>query len=310
MNLYTKLRLPILGVALFLLSLPLTAQNNKHQQNKNRQKVAAKSDTAVVEPVTPLASDSLQAIVDSLRGELETVNKRCDSLQQANDRAKQEFDSILDPYLTYVLNYSSILLYHRYNSRVETIADLMNTVPDEIKQREWEKMLTKAKALVKASDTSVDLGRRILTFVESVPRDETIAQDVRAVLSRVPKDKRQQYSLTDEAIALIDALPISISEGSRKNAYDHVRELLTAYQGANEEIRGTLQRIQEDPNNNIKISQSWQGYINQIKSTSYYKTYYGNSWNIPYLDNIIKEAIARLQNASKPVDFQDLIEKL
>ena len=113
-------------------------------------------------------------------------------------------------------------------------------------------MLAQAKKMIQSSNVSQDMRNRVFHMLESVPQDEQSANDIREVLSRVPDDIQAEYSLTHQAISLIDAMPKSITE--KDDRYAIVRELLVAYPAANNEVKNTLQAIQEHPDNSINIS--------------------------------------------------------
>jgi hypothetical protein len=148
----------------------------------------------------------------------------------------------------------------------------------------------------------------VFRLLGEVSQDTAIANDIRNVLTNVPDDLHLELNLTQQAISLIDAMPKSITENN--DLYATIRELLVTYPIANEEIKNVLTSIQGDQNNSINISDKRQAFINRIKSTDYYKRYYTKPWNIPYLNSIITQAVARLQNATSHVDFQDLIDEL
>lgn len=256
-------------------------------------------------------ADSLQHIIDSLQAKMTSMSLLIGSQQLELERLRNEADS-LRKYgncdMSYVLNYGNALLYRKYTARAEDIAILLANAPDSLRQKDWDLMLAQAKKMIQSSNVSQDMRNRVFHMLESVPQDEQSANDIREVLSRVPDDIQAEYSLTHQAISLIDAMPKSITE--KDDRYAIVRELLVEYPAANNEVKNTLQAIQEHPDNSINISDKWPVFVKQIKSMQYYKQYYGSSWNIPYLNNIIDQALSRLQNATSHVDLDDLVKRL
>ena len=254
-------------------------------------------------------ADSLQFVIDSLQNALREMEARCDKQQRELQRLRAGTDTpeqICD--MSYVMNYGNALLFRRYSARVEDIANLLISVPDSLKQKDRDQMLDQARRMIEASNVSQDIRMRVKELLEETPRYEQFSEDIREVLRNVPAEAQYEYNLTQHAIDLIDAMPKTVTDSDDR--YSIVRELLVAYKSSNEEIKGVLQSIQNDPDNSINISDRWPTFVNQIKATQYYKRYYGKPWTIPYLNSIIDEALARLQNAQKHVDLRDLINNL
>lgn len=255
--------------------------------------------------------DSLQRVIDSLQNAIVNMEVQNREQRQAFERLRAEADSLRQYCscdMTYVLNYGNALLYRKCNARVEDIANLLAVAPDSLKQKDWEQTMTLARKMVQASNVSQDIRNRVFELLESVPQSELFAEDIREVLRNVPAGMRLEQNLTEQAISLIDAMPRSVTESD--NRYAIVRELLEAYPSASEEVKTVLQSVQNHPDNSINIADSRQTFVNMIKSTQYYKRYYGKPWTIPYLNTVINEAITRLQNATSRVNLDDLIQQL
>lgn len=298
----TMLRFSVIGILLCLFVCPLSAQ-------KNKEKAENKSSKAPME--LTVNADSLQQIIDSLQNTLREMETRYNAQQQELQRLRGKTDgSNKDGNcdMSYLLNYGNALLFRSYTARVEDIANLLASASNRVKQEDWDQMLSQARRMVEASNVSQELRMRVMRLLEQTPQYDQYREDIREVLRNVPAEAQLEYNLTQHAIRLIDALPKTVTDSD--NRYAIIKELLEAYGPANEEIKGVLQAIQNDPDNSIRISDKWPAFVNRIKSTQYYKRYYGKSWSIPYLNRIIDQAIARLNNAQRHVDLQDLIYSL
>lgn len=295
------LRIVAFGLVLCLAVCPLSAQKNKKSAEKN----SAKRNTMTLTSNT----DSLQFVIDSLQNALREMEVRCDQQQQELQRLRAGAGSPeQDCDMSYVMNYGNALLFRRYSARVEDIANLLISVPDSLKQKDRDQMLDQARRMIEASNVSQDIRKRVKELLEETPRYEQFSEDIREVLRNVPAEAQYEYNLTQHAIDLIDAMPKTVTDSDDR--YAIVRELLVAYKSSNEEIKSVLQSIQNDPDNSINISDRWPAFVNKIKATQYYKRYYGKPWTIPYLNGIIDQALARLQNAQKHVDLRELINSL
>ena len=302
MKISDTLRFVVFSIMLIFSVYPLSAQRAKNIQEKK----PTSQETVAVQAVN---ADSLQHVIDSLQNALQEMESRYEAQQQALQHLRDEADSLRNGCdMSYLLNYGNALLYRKYSARVEDVAILLSAAPDSLKQKDWDQMLDQARRMIQSSKVTQDMRTRVFHLLESVPQSEQFAEDIREVLRNVPADAQIEYTLTRHAIDLIDALPKNVTDSN--NRYAIVKNLLEEYQTANEEIKNVLLSIQNHPDNNINISEKWPAFEKQIKNTQYYKHYYDKSWNIPYLNSIIDQALARLQNATKRVDLKDLIDNL
>lgn len=91
-----------------------------------------------------------------------------------------------------------------------------------------------------------------------------------------------------------------------------ILELLKNYKPAYMEFQSILQAAQrdQDRNNPFSVDDYKARYKSRIESMPYYIRYYNESWNIRYLNERIKDALARIKahSSEKPADFSDLID--
>lgn len=91
-----------------------------------------------------------------------------------------------------------------------------------------------------------------------------------------------------------------------------ILELLKNYKSAYWDFQSILVSAQQDPDRTdvFCVPEYKEKYLSRIKSMSYYRQYYNESWNIRYLNERIKMSIDRLNAHSdeKPADFSDLID--
>ena len=296
---------------LFCILLLLSASSLSAQGKKDKKVQVADNSEVSLSDSCKTVTDSLLRVVDSLRKTLEMREQQNGKLQLALHSSEAKADSlknVADSYLTFVLNYGNSLLYRKYSARAEDIATLLAAAPDDLKQKDWESMLALAKTMIQSSDVTEDMRTHVFHLLESVPRNEQYANDIREVLQNVPPEVQSRYSLSRQAVSLIDAMPKTVTDSDDR--FSIVRGLLLEYKTANEEIKKVLRDIQNHPDNSINISDAWPGFERQIKNTAYYKRYYGAAWSIPYLNSIIDQALSRLHGATKRVDFDDLIGNL
>ena len=309
---------PLLLLLLFCLAVcQLMAQSEK--KNKKTDKF-----TETVEVGTERAdlSDSLvsvigyqQHVIDSLNNMVQ-VNANMIKLMKEREAALlNENDSlhkVVNDLYIYVLNYGNALLYRRYNARVEDVLGMLLMMPDTLRHADRAQMLAEARAMIAASDVpSQDIRNRVYSLLQSLPPetfDMQTNKDIQDVLSNV-KDYPLEYNVVQHAISLIDALPKDITANDTR--YDLVRTLLSVYKESNDEIKTTLMSIQNsEKNSGVFIEESWPMFVKQLKNTDYYEKYYNQSWTIRYLNDVIDEALQRMQNAKNRVDLEDLIGKL
>lgn len=91
-----------------------------------------------------------------------------------------------------------------------------------------------------------------------------------------------------------------------------ILELLKNYKSAYMEFQSILQAAQRDldRNNPFSVDDYKARYKSRIESMPYYIRYYNESWNIRYLNERIKDALARIEahSSEKPANFSDLID--
>ena len=91
-----------------------------------------------------------------------------------------------------------------------------------------------------------------------------------------------------------------------------ILELLKSYKSAYMEFQSIILDAQRDPDRDNPFSavDYKNRYKSRIESMPYYVRYYHQSWNIRYLNERIKDALARIEahSATKPADFSDLID--
>lgn len=317
---------------LFLILLLVFSSCQLMAQKDNNKKNANKSGAIVGRIDTLCHADSLQRVIDGLQLVINSQQRLSDSLSQVirgtdeqlqiqkqkeaalltvNDSLKKV---IYDQY-AYLLNYSVSLLYKRYNSRVDDIERMLRGVPDSLKRADREQLLADAKAMIDASNApSQDMRNRVFGLLRTLPPetlDEQTKKDIQTVLSNVGENY-PQYNPVQHALAMLEALPKDIAASD--NNYDVVRNLLSVYKASNDEIKETLENIQNNGKNiGAFIEDSWPNFVKQLKNTNYYKIYYSkdsHAWTIRYLNDVIDEALQRLQNAKSRVNLEDLIKKL
>ena len=221
----------------------------------------------------------LENDIDTLTLKRSTINKRRSEFEALTEQIKENEEQLKA--VTDSLNLIDSL-------RKEIAAwenNLQNIRSDREKAVVYLKLLTDRKGLL---DTCV-----IRTALDALkkPYDE---ENVQGCL--------QQFKLMHSDLQLqLAELPVLLKQ--YRDFYDSYRGLLIDLQYDEYRTELTLKEA---------YANKW---IGKIKSQSYYKTYYGKGWSIPYLDAKYKELMSRLeknkkvQKTTQLADFMDLIHE-
>lgn len=251
---------------------------------------------------------------DSLCSSLSLLNHKLNDLQAQNDslisileKQKVENKKLSDEIANfsethkYILNYGNAMLFRKYNARIDDIIRWLDAIPNEAKQKDIQEMLDEIDVMIKAS-TVPEQDLRVLVWEKIAPHlnnDDLLMENFRKVFAGIPDDVEwAKYNLVKHAETFIDNVSKEIKASDSR--YDIIKDLLANYKGFNDEIYSVLVNINTDPdNNNSRMNPKVKdNYISKIKNTNYYKNYYTANFNIPFLNDIIDEAINLIQKSN------------
>ncbi|MBQ6277828.1 MAG: hypothetical protein IJK62_14120 [Bacteroidales bacterium] len=241
--------------------------------------------------------------------ELKSYNSKLISQHKSDSANISEFAN------KFILKYAYQLLKNKYSDRVEEVMEAIKALPDSVRYVDnRKKHLIDWVNFAANKDKTIKMEiERTMEILSHIPEYETRNTDVDYVDGVIRRSvavmsNKEKQDLTDigDAIAVISKYA---SESDKKNNY---LCLLGAYKDANEEIKSILTEIQNDRNNNISDYQTYRNhYIQRVKNSQYYKTYYKHDWRIMYLDGIYDEVLQRLGNKDLGrVNFDDILNKL
>ena len=241
--------------------------------------------------------------------ELKSCNSKLISQHKSDSANISEFAN------KFILKYAYQLLKNKYSDRVEEVMEAIKALPDTVRYVDnRKKHLIDWVNFAANKDKTIKMEiERTMEILSHIPEYETRNTDVdyvdgvirRSVAVMSNKEKQDVTDIGD-AIAVISKYA---SESDKKNNY---LRLLGAYKDANEEIKSILTEIQNDRNNNMSDYQTYRSrYIQKVKNSQYYKTYYKHDWRIMYLDGIYDEVLTRLGDSNlSRINFDDIIKKL
>lgn len=241
--------------------------------------------------------------------ELKSCNSKLISQHKSDSANISEFAN------KFILKYAYQLLKNKYSDRVEEVMEAIKALPDTVRYVDnRKKHLIDWVNFAANKDKTIKMEiERTMEILSHIPEYETRNTDVDYVDGVIRRSvavmsNKEKQDLTDigDAIAVISKYA---SESDKKNNY---LRLLGAYKDANEEIKSILTEIQNDRNNNMSDYQTYRSrYIQKVKNSQYYKTYYKHDWRIMYLDGIYDEVLTRLGDSNlSRINFDDIIKKL
>lgn len=213
----------------------------------------------------------------------------------------------------YILNYGCALLFRKYTSRAEDISRWIESVSSEAKKKDIQTLMQEARTMIQSSNVSQDLRDKVWDMVAPYIQDSDASmKDLREVFSKLNPDKQYEYSLTKHALSFFEEVSKSVTDAD--NRYDKVHQLLLRYKDDNAELLSVLQGIQiDDANSDSRMSaENKVEFIRRIKNTKYYKECYSDPWHIPYLNNVIDEALSLINKspANRRIDLSRIYSKL
>ena len=241
--------------------------------------------------------------------ELKSYNSKLISQHKSDSANISEFAN------KFILKYAYQLLKNKYSDRVEEVMEAIKALPDTVRYVDnRKKHLIDWVNFAANKDKTIKMEiERTMEILSHIPEYETRNADVDYVDGVIRRSvavmsNKEKQDLTDigDAIAVISKYA---SESDKKNNY---LRLLGAYKDANDEIKSILTEIQNDRNNNMSDYQTYRSrYIQKVKNSQYYKTYYKHDWRIMYLDGIYDEVLTRLGDSNlSRINFDDIIKKL
>jgi len=147
-------------------------------------------------------------------------------------------------------------------------------------------------------------------LIEQLKQRLAFSDTVFARLSNECLRKKYDTYRVDEAINNFD----SIYSPELRNRFVRLRSLLVDYETYNNEIVDIFNEAEkdEDLNENFVFSKERANYfIEKIKSSRYYKEAYDANWTIPYMNDLLDNAIKVLNSydpqKGKPIELINLM---
>lgn len=155
------------------------------------------------------------------------------------------------------------------------------------------------------SDSIASLNQQIKDFSKEKAKFDNVRARYANGRLQLPYDKES----VDQALILFS----EIQDPELKERFKSIPTCLRDYSGAIEKVRATLSSLQNSRQNYNKVTNAdWQARALDILNNDAYTRMagtYENNVSIYYLDNILKEARARINKSDNPktVTFEDLI---
>lgn len=212
--------------------------------------------------------------------------------------------------------------YANLRNERDSIQKLLNEKVEQIEQLQTKNneqaeeitvLKTQVAELETTNKTLVDSTNNLNTKIESYANMNKNFDDLRLRYAngrlQLPYDKES----ADNAIKLFN----EVSDPGKKEKYIDIKTCLNDYPTAKGLVVQTLTTLQGSMEGQSKFTvDKWKAEANSIiegdSYTNVYKKNYKNNVSIYYLDNILKEAKARVATTKDPkqVSFEDLIIRL